>query len=266
MTLRIWHQGFIDMETVPDYTPALERHLTAICRPGTSVTLHGMPPGAYEGTSPAEVARHAYISGLYTNELVDSARRAEAEGFDAVVLAIIQNIGVREARTVIDIPVTNYGESAMHLACMVGRRFGVLAFNRDLLDLIEANIYEYGLERRAAPIQLVQVDYELVARGFVDPTPLIDAFTESARLSIASGADVLIPGQMIFAEILWQNGVYAVDGVPVVDALGACVKMAELMVDLKRTSGLSQSRRGFWGSKPPESLIQQARSRYLANP
>ena len=85
---------------------------------------------------------------------------------------------------------------------------------------------------------------------------------EAKRL-IAAGADVIIPGQMIFAEILWQNGVNRIDEAPVIDALGACLKMAESLVDLKRVSGVSHTRRGFWGARPPTAVVEAARRRYL---
>lgn len=261
--MRIWHQGFIDLSTVPAYEPALRRHLAAVCRPDTEVVIHGMPPGSFEGTSPAQVARHAYLSGLYTNEIVSNAIVAEREGFDAMAIAIIQHIGLHESRSLVDLPVTNYGEAAIHLACQFGRRFAIVAFNRDLFDLLEENVRDYGLSGRMTPMQLMEIDYDQVARGFEDPEPLLRAFERAASAAIAAGADVLIPGQMIFAEILWQNGLHRVGDTPVMDALGACVKTAEILVDLKRSSGLSQARRGFWGARPPAAVVEAARRRYL---
>lgn len=263
--MRIWHQGFIDLSTVPAYEPALQRHFAAVCRPDTEVVVHGMPAGIYTGTSPAEVARHAYISGLYTNQLTNNALQAEHEGYDAMLIGIIQSIGLRESRTIVDIPVTGYGESAMHLACMLGRKFSILAFNRDLFDQLEDDIRLFGLESRAAPMQLLELDYAAVSRGFDEPGPLVAAFEAGARRAIAAGADVLIPGQMILAEILWQNGAHRIDGVPVIDALGVTAKMAETFVDLARVSNLTHSRRGFWGARPPEDLIATARRHYLRN-
>ncbi len=261
--LRIWYQGFLDLSTVPAYEPLLRRHAEAILRPGTEVAIHGMPPGSFDGSSPAEVARHAYTSALHTQQLIDHARRAEAEGYDAVAVGIVQSLGVREMRTLIDIPVAGYGESAMHLACLLGRRFSVLAFNPDLLDLLEEQIDGYGLRSRAAPTTLIETEYEAVARGFDDPVPLVAAFEAAARRALDAGADVLIPGQMVLAEILWQQGVRRVEGAPVVDALAAALKSAELLAELRRDSGVWSSRRGFWGARPPDALVESTRDRYL---
>lgn len=261
--IHIWHQGFIEMQTVPLYRAALERHLAAIRGPSTEVVIHGLRPGTYTPhTSPAEITRYAYVMSLHVQQILDNVRQAEREGFDAVGIAILQNPGLREARTVVDIPVTGYGEAAMHLACMLGDRFSVLAFNPDLFPLIERQLIEAGLERRAAPMVTIEVEYSHVAAGFERPEPLLDAFQRAAREAIRRGADVLIPGQTILAEILWQNGVFRVDDAPVIDALGATIKTAELLVQLRRSSGLAVTRRGYFWSKPPDSLVESALRRY----
>jgi Asp/Glu/hydantoin racemase len=261
--VRIWHQGFIESGGIAGYEDALERHVAAVARPGTDVVLHPMPPGSFDGSSPAEAARHAYTSFLHTNRVVDSIVEAEKAGFDAAFVAILQDIGLPEARTLVDIPVAGYGEAAMHLACMLGRRFAILAFNPDLFPLLEDNVARYGLRERLAAMTVIDTDYEAVARGFDDPAPLVRAFEDAAGRALASGADVLVPGQMVLAEILWQNGVHRVDDAPVIDGLGACIKTAESLVDLRTASGVVHSRRGYWGAKPPADVVERARRRYL---
>lgn len=263
MAMRIWYQGFLDYSTVPDYAPLLRKHVEAIAAPGTEVELHGMPSGSFEGTSPAEIARYSYLTGVYVNQLVDHAVRAEAEGFDAFAIGIVQNPGLRDIRTVVDIPVTGYGEAAMHLGCMLGRKFSVLAFNPELFELLEEDIARYGLRERAAPMTLVEIDYPDVVKGFSDPSVLVAAFNRAAKRAIDAGADVLIPGQMVLAELLWQAGVRRFDEAPVVDALAASINTAEMLVNLKRNSGVSHSRRGFWGARPPAAVVDFARRRYL---
>lgn len=266
--MHIWHQGFVEIDGVgaaAGYREALEAHVAALARPGTTVSIHGMPPGSFAGTSPAEVARHAYLSGLYTNAVIDSLLAGQAAGADAAIVGILQDLGVDEARSLLDIPVAGYGEAAMHLACFLGRRFAILAFNSDLFDLLEARIDRAGLRSRAAPLTIIDTDYAAVSHGFRDPAPVLAAFTAAARRAIAAGADVLIPGQMILSEVLWREQVRQVDGVPVVDGMGACVKLAESLVDLRRVSGMTVARRGFWGATPPAAVVDRARRRFLAD-
>ncbi|MBI3965155.1 MAG: hypothetical protein HY329_05935 [Chloroflexi bacterium] len=261
--MRIWHQGLIPEAGAPDYYRALRDHARRIARPDTEVVFHGLDPKTYEGApSVAEVVKYNYLMSLHVQQILENARQAEEEGYDAVAITIIQNPGLREARSLVDIPVTGYGEAAMHLACMLGDRFSVVAFNEDLFPLFAQNIRDYGLENRAGPMAIMQVDYAAVMNALRVPGPVVDSFTKAAREVIAGGAQALIPGQTLLAEVLWQAGIFRVDEVPVVDALGAAVKVAELLVDLRHTSGLGVNRRGYYWARPPAPFVDHARRMY----
>ena len=258
--MRIWHQGFVELAGLPAYRSALAAHVNAVASPDTIVELHGVAPGTYTPDhDAAEIARTPYLAGLHTHQVIDGARTAEREGYDAVAIAILQDLGLREARSLLDIPVAGYGESAMHVACMLGRRFAVVAFNPDLVTVIDAEIAAQGLRERSAPVALVDTDYGSVVDAFAKPEKLIDAFRSAARRALSAGADVLVPGQTIMAEVLWQHGVHRIDEAPVVDALGVTIATAELLVTLKRSSGMSATRRGYWGTKPDPELAERAR-------
>jgi allantoin racemase len=258
--MRIWHQGFIEMATVPAYVEALARHILAVAAPDTVVDVHGVAPGTYTpGHTAADIARSPYLMSLHVHQILDAARTAAREGYDAMAIAILQDGGLREARSLVDLPVAGYGETAMHVACMLGRRFSVVLFNPYLADLVDEEIARAGLGSRAAPHALVDVEYANVVEAFAKPGRLVDAFTSAARRALAGGADVLIPGQTIMAEVLWQNGVHRIDAAPVVDAVGVTVKMAELLAGLRRSSGMSASRRGYWGTPPDAELAERAR-------
>lgn len=261
--MRIWHQGLIPEESAPQYYRALRAHARGITRLDTQVDFHGLKPETYHGAaSVAEAVSYNYLMSLHVQQILENARRAECEGYDAVAITVIQNPGLREARSIVDIPVTGYGEAAMHLACMLGDRFSVVAFNEDLFPLFAQNVRDYGLEGRAGPMAVMEVDYAAVMSALERPGPVVDSFRAAARRVIAGGAHALIPGQTLLAEVLWQAQVYRVDEVPVIDALGAAVKMAELLVDLRRSSGMSVSRRGYYWARPPAALVEHARRMY----
>lgn len=261
--MRIWHQGFIELDTVPAYREALASHLRLVAHPGTEVVIHGLKPGSYTPhSSPAEQARYAYLTALHTEQILDNVRQAERDGYDAVAIAILQNPGLRLARTLVDIPVAGYGEAAMHLACMLGGRFGIVAFNDDLFPLLHETAHEAGLEGRLGPMVSMALDYGDITDAFARPGPLLDAFHTAARQAIRDGADVLVPGQTIMAEVLFQNGVSRVDDAPVVDAVAAVVKVAELLAELRAQSGVYVSRRGYFYARPPARLVEEARRAY----
>jgi allantoin racemase len=232
--VRIWHQGFVELEGLPAYVEALTRHVRAVASPGVVVDLHGLAPGTYAPhRTAADVARDPSLVTIGLRQVVDNISRAEREGYDAAAITIVQNIGLREARAVVDIPVASYGEAAMHIACMLGQRFGVVAFDRAIADIVEREIAYLGLGSRAVPVEVVDTDYGGVVEAFARPDRLVDAFTKAARRLIDHGADAIIPGQTIMAEVLWQHDVHRIDEVPIMDALGVTIAMAELLVRLR---------------------------------
>ena len=53
----------------------------------------------------------------------------------------------------------------------------------------------------------------------------------NARRLIADGADVIIPGEAPLSLLLHRSGINRVDGVPVIEAVAAMLKTAELLVE-----------------------------------
>lgn len=229
--MHIWHQGFVELDTVPAYFASLTEHVAAVASPETVVDLHGLARGTYspERTA-ADLARDPALVGLGLRQVVDNIARAEREGYDAAAITIVQNIGMREARAVVRIPVASYGEAAMRYGCAPGERFAVVAFDRGIARIIEEEIARLGLTDRAAPVEVVGTDYGGVLEAFERPAWLVDAFTSAAERAVAHGADVLIPGQTIMAEALWRQGVDRVGGARVVDAVGVTIAAAERAV------------------------------------
>ncbi len=59
---------------------------------------------------------------------------------------------MQAARDLLRTPVVSSTESAMLMACTLGRRFGCVTFDDDTAVLIERNIRAYGLEHRALQV------------------------------------------------------------------------------------------------------------------
>jgi hypothetical protein len=65
-----------------------------------------------------------------------------------------------------------------------------------------------------------------------------------------TGADVVIPGEVPMNLLLATNGISRVDGVPLIDSLACTMKMAELMVDRRRATGITYGRPGWFKAAP----------------
>lgn len=68
------------------------------------------------------------------------------------------------------------------------------------------------------------------------------------------GVDVLLPGQTIIAELLWKAGITRIDDAVVLDPRLPMLRMAEMLVDMRK-AGISACRRGFYWAKPPADLV-----------
>lgn len=252
---KLWHQSLVDFTQAPEYKRALQDHAARVARPGTEVDVHGVLPGTYGDWPTAVGVKYIYLMHWHKLQLLENVLRAAREGYDAFLIVTLQDPALREARSLVDIPVVGYGEAAMHVACMLGDRFGIVAFNRPLFPLWQEQIEAYGLARRAVPIVEVEADYAAVVRAYDQPEQLIGAFENAARASLALGADVIIPGQSIVGQALASNGITRIDDAPIIDPLAVTIKLAEVMVDLQQVCGMGVTRRGYYYERPPAALI-----------
>lgn len=261
--MRIWHQSFTVLEDLPAYADALRTHMKKIARPDTEIVMHGQRRGTYPSDYPGDDLAYSYLYWMHGNQWVAGAVKAQEQGFDAYAMCTMPNPMIREIRTVVDIPVTGYGESAAFVACQLGQRFGVMTFIEQLVPLYTERFRSYGLGERLAGVAWTGFGFRDVLAGYTTPGPLIERFQEAARKTIrATGADVLIGGSMPLSVFLARHGVSRVDDVPVVDGLAATIKMAEMMVDLKKNSGLTVSRHGWHNAAPPAKRIGEVMEFY----
>ncbi len=257
MGMKIWHQSFTVLGNLPPYAAALDAHFRKVARPDTEIVLHGMHDRTYKTNYPGNDIRHAYLQYLHGQQFVLAGIAAEEQGFDAYTIMSIPEPALRETRSVIDIPVVGYGESSLLAATMLGQRVGVLLFIEEMIPQIRENALRIVPAEHFAGAFFAGFGFNDVLRAFDSPAGLLDRFHASARALIHAGADVIIPGEAPLCVLLAKNGVSRVDDVPVVDALGATIKMAEAMVDLRRSSGLAPARRGYFMERPPRERVKE---------
>ncbi len=257
MTIRIWHQSFTVLQDLGAYDAALKAHFKRVARPDTEVVMHGMRAGTYPSNYPGTDIRHAAVQHLHSMQFIEAAVTAEREGFDAYAISTLPDPALREIRSMLRIPVVGYGESAMLTSCLLGARFAVMVFISELTDLIADNVRRYGLAERFAGVSDVGFRFADVLQGFTEPAPLIDRFRAAARERIAAGAEVIIPGEAPLCVLLATHGVCEVDGVPVLDSLSCWVKHAEMLIDLKRQSGVHRCQRGYYNEPPAPERVDQ---------
>src|SRR5262249_41967999 len=146
-------------------------------------------------------------------------------GHDAAILAISFDTALIGARQIVPIPVVGMTEAALHTACVLGRRFGLISFgNRSqwmYLDLVRRS----GLLER------------MVAHETIEPTSTADYLregaqdrlvTEAAARLVSAGADVVVVTGAAVAGI--ARRLAPLVPVPLIDGIGCAVGQAECLV------------------------------------
>ena len=209
---------------------------------------------------------YSYLHYMNDREVFEAVLGAERDGFDAVIVYCFSDPALDEMRQAVDIPVVGLGQSAMTLASLMGSRFGLVAMAPQSIARNEQLARRYGIsDRLSMPIRSLPFSLADQEKMILDSRAGIEAFRTVAREYIADGAELVIPAcgalhlALKFAPGVPElpSGVTEVDGVPVVDAVSAAVKTAELLVDFKR-AGIPWISRKATYSRPADDVQAQA--------
>src|SRR5579875_1898132 len=173
-------------------------------------------------------------------------RSAAESGADAIVIDCMGD------------PVLGPGQTAMHVAAMLGHRFSILTVLDRLVHLQEARAGRYGLRERLASVRSVGVP---VLALHEDPDRVVAALTEEGLRAVRDdGAHVLILGcmGMLGTAERVSDGLAArgLAGVPVIDPLPVTLAVAAVLA----RGGLAHSRRTY--PDPPA----KARTEWASSP
>jgi allantoin racemase len=265
MGIRIWHQSFTVLSDLVAYDEALRAHFRRVARPDTTIDMHGMRPGTYRTNYPGDDIKHAGFQFLHAIQFMQGAVLAERQGYDAYALSTLPEPGLHDIRTLVSIPVVGYGESAARAAVADGRKFGALVFIPELAELYRENVGRHGLRCRLVGAGDVGFRFTDVLAAFDQPSPLIDRFRTAARQLISKGAEAIVPGEAPLNVLLAMNGVTEVDGIAVIDSLGAWVRAAEQAVDARRNATATTGS-GYFGATVDPQRRDEILDFYGLNP
>lgn len=243
--IRLWHQSISELDRLPHYRQMLIDHASRVTDTDTVMTVHGMLEGTYPaGVSPIDALGSPWCHYLANVQIVESAIKAESEGYDAVAITCFHDPGLQEARSVVDIPVVSMCESALLTASTLGDSLGLVGVGPANAYLVRRLVRRYGFEGRVAGVLQLEnpVNEHEIDAMFDSESSITEAFYAAARTAIALGADVIVPSESLLNTALVKQGVQHVDGIPVVDAFAIMLTHAEMLVRLRRSTGLVVSR------------------------
>ena len=279
--MRFWHQSSTVLNTVTKYKENIINHAKQVLDPGTTVEPHGLPIGGRPEGANQDVMQYPYILYLTERLFCEAALTAEREGFDAMTIGCNLDIALNHCRSIVDIPVVGVTESSMLASCLLGRKFAFITISDFLRSYLTVSAEKYGFSNRLACVLTMdenpenKYSIESVAGSENSKRPPIYRFlTEDAdkaekiflhtcEMAISLGAEVLIPGEGILNEFIFERNMTQCKGMPILDANAALWQCATMMVNLKSKSRINISR-GFTYKKPDDLLMKQMTDFYEA--
>jgi allantoin racemase len=230
----------INPNTSESMTDHIRRELQKIKRSDTELTVTNPEHGPVSIES-------VYDESLATPPTLELVRRANEEGYDAVILACFSDPGLDAAKEISEIPVVGIEEATMHVAAMLGHKFSITTSGYNRVPTRELHVLLRNLESAYASTLVMDMP---VLEMDANPEEAKKRIMELARTAVEEeGTEVIILGCAGLAG--YAEDVERELGVVVLDPTAVAFKLTEAMVDL----GLRHSKVRRY-ARPPEKEIK----------
>jgi allantoin racemase len=229
----------INPNTSESMTEHIRRALNRIKRPDTELTVVCAEKGP-------ETIESAYDEAFAIPSTLDLVKKANRQGYDAIIIACFSDPGLDAAKEASEIPVIGIEESSLHMAAMLGAKFSVITPTRQRIPSKQEHVHLRGLDYFLASVQSLDLS---VAETDADPEKTKKRVLEVARRAVEEdGAEVIILGcaGMAGYALEIESQLLA----KVLDPTAVALKIAEAMVDL----GLVHSKVGLFATPPQKSF------------
>jgi allantoin racemase len=204
-----------------------------------------------------------YFKHACTGPTLEKVMWAEKEGYDGVFISCQLDIGLYEARTLVDIPVTGTLESAALFSYTMGKHFTLLAVDGQNGEIQRDLLRQYGLDRNLASIIPIHIDANDLYPERTSEDSVFERVIAAGKLARErDGAEMVIPGCTLFGSLLSHRR-QAFDGevgIPSVDGMTAGFKLAEMRAELYRKGAMPAVSRAGYFVKPPRADFQTLRA------
>lgn len=168
--------------------------------------------------------------------VLEQIKAGREQGVSGHVIACFGDPGLLAARELAQGPVIGIAEAAMHMATMVATRFSIVTTLPRTVIIARHLLQQYGFEHHCAALHAIDLPVLALEDGTGLAQEKVREGCIQAKRQDGSGAIVLGCGGMaaLARELTLELGM------PVIDGVGAAVKMVESLVAL----GLSTSKHG----------------------
>jgi allantoin racemase len=197
----------------------------------------------YFGAEAVDSYFESYLSAVAVTDRV----LAYDEPYDAVVMAGFGEHGREGLQEFVEQPVVEICEASAHVAMMIGRAYSVVTTLQRSVPPIEDRLRVSGLSDRCASVRASGMSTLEVDR---DPLGAIRAVVAEARKAVEiDHAEVICLGCAGMAGL--EEAITTELHVPVVDGVGAAIRLAEAIVGL----GLKTSKVSTYAAPEPKKII-----------
>jgi len=216
-----------------------EEMLGKVTMPSTELSVECIDSGP-------ESIESYYDEALALPSLLKQTKRAEKDGYDAVVIYCGSDPGLEALREIVSIPVVGPGRLAFLVASELSLAFSVITPLEETIPLVKEQIRKIGIDMtritsiRSIDIPVSEIKPICDISGPIEENKIYKALlSESERAVKEDGAHAIVLhclGMAGFGEILQQKL-----NIPVIDPAFLAVKHAETLAILK----VSHSRRSY---------------------
>ncbi|QYB06573.1 Asp/Glu/hydantoin racemase [Rhodococcus sp. USK10] len=228
----------VNVNTTTSITDAIAKQAEAAAAPGTEIV--GLTPEI--GAESVEGNFESYLAAIAVMDRV----RSYPEPYDAVIQAGYGEHGREGLQELLDVPVVDITEASASIAMMLGHKYSVVTTLDRTVPLIEDRLRLAGLDTKCASVRASGLP---VLALETDPERTIAAIVDEAEAAVREDkAEVICLGCGGMAGL--DDRIRERTGVPVVDGVGAAVKLAESLVGL----GLSTSKVRTYAPPRPKRI------------
>ena len=247
--MKLFYQSYVDESIGETYLQHLKKHIDEVAK--SEVVIHPL--------SPPDSFAHPVMEFRCARDVVRNAIRADREDYDGFIVGHIQDSGLWESKSVVNMPVMGLGETTMLYACTLGMRVGIVTINPRFIPGFHTQIRRYGLEHRVTGVEAMPFEPGEMTAAFDSDQQyqnVLNAFQQFAEPLVANGVDVLIPGGGIPMLLFEREHDFNINGAPVINGIPILLKMTEMAVELKQLNGLSLSRSSDM-VMPPDYVLEE---------
>ena len=226
----------INPNTSESMTDHIREALESVKRSDTELTVTCPSKGP-------NTIESAYDEAYAIPPTLELVKKANAEGYDAVILACFSDPGLEAAKEISTIPVVGIEEATLHMAAMLGAKFSIMTPRKQRIASKCEHVHMRGLAHFLASVRSLDLS---VAETDADPAKTKRRLMEVANAAVETdGAEVIIMGCAGMAG--YAEEIEQALKIKVLDPAAVALKTAEAMADL----GLTHSKVGLFAA-PPE--------------